>query len=250
MPHIRRHQDTRGLPGAPGSGPLSTAAFTIASGDVYAAGSSTSTIPAIKIGTQDITGSLKGGSIGANIALRDATLPGYQTALDGYSQALASRFSGQNLTLFTTATGAVPAAGSGANGFAGSIQVSAAVLANPKLVRDGTSGGGSGAAGDTTVIDNVLNISFGPQGGSPGLVPEAASLVASQSQESAAATESLGTETGVQTSLKTQFDTASGVSVDQELSNMVRLQNAYGAGGKIISAIESMFSTLLAAVNP
>lgn len=233
-----------------GNGPLSTSAITIAPGDAYAAGSATSTIPAIRIGTQDVTGSLTGGSIGANIRLRDTTLPGYQASLDGYSQTLAARFSGQNLTLFTTASGTVPAAGGSAAGFAGSIQVSAAVLANPGLVRDGTSGGGSTAAGDTTTIDRVLNVTFAPQGGSPGLVSQAASLVASQSQQSAAANASLGTETGVQTSLKSQFDTASGVSVDQELSNMIGLQNAYGAGGKIISAIESMFNSLLAAVNP
>lgn len=232
------------------NGPLSTSAITIAPGDAYAAGSATSTIPAIRIGTQDVTGSLTGGSIGANITLRDTTLPGYQASLDGYSQTLAARFSGQSLTLFTTASGTVPAAGGSAAGFAGSIQVSAAVLANPGLVRDGTSGGGSTAAGDTTTIDRVLNVTFAPQGGSPGLVSQAASLVASQSQQSAAASTSLGTETGVQTSLKSQFDTASGVSVDQELSNMVGLQNAYGAGGKIISAIETMFSALLAAVNP
>ena len=233
-----------------GNGPLSTSAITIAPGDAYGAGSATSTIPAIRIGTQDVTGSLTGGSIGANIRLRDTTLPGYQASLDGYSQTLAARFSGQNLTLFTTASGTVPAAGGSAAGFAGSIQVSAAVLANPGLVRDGTSGGGSTAAGDTTTIDRVLNVTFAPQGGSPGLVSQAASLVASQSQQSAAASASLGTETGVQTSLKSQFDTASGVSVDQELSNMIGLQNAYGAGGKIISAIESMFNSLLAAVNP
>lgn len=241
---------THGLAVANGNGPLSTSAITIAPGDAYAAGSATSTIPAIRIGTQDVTGSLTGGSIGANITLRDTTLPGYQASLDGYSQTLAARFSGQNLTLFTTASGTVPAAGGSAAGFAGSIQVSAAVLANPSLVRDGTSGGGSTAAGDTTTIDRVLNVTFAPQGGSPGLVSQAASLVASQSQQSAAASASLGTETGVQTSLKSQFDTASGVSVDQELSNMIGLQNAYGAGGKIISAIETMFNSLLAAVNP
>jgi flagellar hook-associated protein 1 FlgK len=240
---------TRGVGGPLGDGPLSTGTITIAPGDVYARGSTTAAIPAVRIGTQDVTGSLAGGSIGANITLRDRTLPGYQATLDGYSQTLATRFSGQQLALFTSGSGAVPGAGS-AIGLAASIQVNGAVVATPGLVRDGTSGGGSTAAGNTAIIDGVLNTTFAPQGGSPGLVSQAATLVASQSQDSSAASASLGTETGVQTTLKSQLDTASGVSVDQELSNMVGLQNAYGAGGKIISAIESMFNSLLAAVNP
>lgn len=240
---------TRGLNGAPLDGPLSTGSITIAPGDMYAAGSPTSTIPAIRIGTQDVTDSLTGGSIGANITLRDTTLPGYQASLDGYSKALATGFSGQNLALFTSGSGAVLGAGS-AVGLSASIQVNSMVLTTPSLVRDGTAGGTTTEAGNTTIIDGVLNTTFAPTGSSPGLVAQAASLVASQSQDSAASTAALGTETGVQTTLNSQFDTSSGVDVDQELSNMVGLQNAYGAGGKIISAIETMFNSLLAAVNP
>jgi flagellar hook-associated protein 1 FlgK len=40
-----------------------------------------------------------------------------------------------------------------------------------------------------------------------------------------------------------------GVSVDTELSNMIVLQNAYGANAKIISSAQTMFNTLLGAVN-
>ena len=238
------------LPTRAAKGPLVTSDITIASGDSYAKGPPAGAIPAIKIGGQDVTDSLTGGSIGANITLRDTTLPGYQASLDGYSRSLATGFSGQGLALFTSGSGAVPAAGGSAVGLAGSIQVNAAVIATPSLVRDGTAGGPGTEAGNTTIIDAVLNTTFAPQGGSPGLVPQAASLVASQSQDSAAATALLSTETGVQTTLSSQLDTASGVSVDQELSNMVGLQNAYGAGGKVISAIETMFTALLAAVNP
>lgn len=229
-------------------GPLVTGAITIVPGDTYGGAGA---IPPITIGGLDVTGSLAGGSIGANITLRDKTLPGYQGALDGYAQTLATRFSGQGLALFTAGGGAaVPAPPASASGIAVSIQVNALVVATPDLLRDGTVGGGNTAAGNTTVIDAVLNTTFAPQNGAPGLVAQAATLVASQAQDSAAATASLTTQTGVQTTLQSQFDTASGVSVDQELSKMVSLQNAYGAGGKLISALQSMFNSLLAAVNP
>ena len=56
-------------------------------------------------------GQLTGGQLGANITLRDTTLPTYQAELDEFSQNLASRFSAQGLTLFSDPTGNVPAGG-------------------------------------------------------------------------------------------------------------------------------------------
>ena len=245
--------DGTSLPTRGTSGPLATTDITIAPGDTYAKGAApgaAGAIPAITIGKVDVTASLTGGSIGANLTLRDSTLPGYQATLDTYSQTLATRFSGQGLDLFTSGGATVAAPPASAVGLSASIQVNAAVVAPPSQLRDGTSGAASGGAGSTTVIDGVLNTTFAAQGGTPGLVSQAATLVASQSQDSAGASASLTTQTGVQTSLKSQLDSTSGVSVDQELSNMVGLQNAYGAGGKIISALETMFTSLLAAVNP
>ncbi|MGI3778154.1 MAG: flagellar hook-associated protein FlgK [Janthinobacterium lividum] len=232
------------------SGPLATKDPTIAPGDTYVKGDPATAIPAITLGGQDVTGSLAGGSIGANIALRDTTLPSYQKTLDTYSTTLATRFSGQGLDLFTNGGASVPASATDVIGLSATIQVNAAVVANPTLVRDGTSGTGGTATGTTAVIDAVLNKTFATQNGTPGLVSQAASLTAVQSQDSSAASAALTTQTGVQTSLNSQLDSKSGVSVDQELSNMVGLQNAYGAGGKIISALQSMFNTLLSAVNP
>ena len=261
---------------------LTTRDSTIAPGDSYSATSSSGIAP-ITLGGIDVTASLTGGSIGANIALRDTTLPTYQAELDEYSHTLATQFSGNGLALFTMAGAPVPAASTAPVppattlavqapyvGLAGTLQVSQAVVTQAGLVQTGTgtppAAGGGG--GDTTEIDAVLNNTFssgvssatvglGPLGnldapynGSGGLVSMAATLVASQSGDSAAATASLATETGVQTTLAAQFSTASGVSVDQELSNMVELQNAYGAGGKIISSVQAMFTDLLNAVDP
>lgn len=137
-------------------------------------------IPAVLLGGQDITRQLQGGRIGADLALRDATLPTFQAELDEFAQALANRFHEQGLTLFTDNTGAVPAsvappAQSGYVGFAGFIQVNPAIGAAPSLVRDGTGtvigspGGASaftpnpsgGPAGFTTMISRVLNFSLG-----------------------------------------------------------------------------------------
>ena len=156
--------------------PLSTTGANVQPGSYYPGGG----IQGIMLGGVDVTGQLQGGQIGANITLRDSTLPTFQGELDEFSQNLASRFSAQGLTLFTDPTGAVPAGGgvpvqNGYVGFAASIQVNPAVLATPSLVRDGTNaiaGSATGAsaftpnpaggpAGFTTMIQRVLDNALG-----------------------------------------------------------------------------------------
>jgi flagellar hook-associated protein 1 FlgK len=158
------------------SGPFSIAPATLGPSATYANGGA----PALLLNGTDITRQPNGGAIGANLALRDATLPTEQAELDEFSQNLASRFSVQGLTLFTDPTGAVPAGGgmpvqSGYVGFANIIQVNPAVSANPSLVRDGTAdvtgsptgassfttNPASGPAGFATLITRVLDYTFG-----------------------------------------------------------------------------------------
>ena len=185
------------------------------------------------------------------------------------------------------ATGGTPVQ-AGYTGFSAEITVNPAVSASPSLVRDGTQavpagqGGASaftpnpagGPAGSTTLIDRVLQYGLGadaqantPQpapnttglgaGGitlpySPGTTLQsfAANLAGYQAQAAGAAQDSLTTGQALQSTLQTKLSSETGVSVDTELSNMVVLQNAYGANAKIITAAQSMWTALLAAVNP
>jgi flagellar hook-associated protein 1 FlgK len=153
--------------------PLSTGTANVQPGTSYPGGG----IPAITLDGADVTGQLTGGQLGANITLRDTTLPTYQAELDEFSQNLASRFSTQGLTLFSDPTGNVPAGGgspvqSGYVGFASEIQVNPAVQASPSLVRDGTNAStppaavftpnpAGGPAGFSALIDNVLTYTLG-----------------------------------------------------------------------------------------
>lgn len=249
--------------------------------------------PSIMLGGIDVTSQLQGGQIGANVALRDTTLPTDQAELDEFAQNLASRFDAQGLTLFTDPTGAVPAGGgvpvqAGYVGFAASIQVNPAVLATASLVRDGSHvvvgdpAGASafvpnppgGPAGFNTMINRVLNFALGseaqsgvPQPASntaglgvagtlnaPYVAPAtlggiAATLVASQAQDSATTTNQLDTEQATQTTLNAKLSAETGVSMDTEMSSMIELQNAYGANAKIITAVQSMWTQLLAMVQ-
>jgi len=252
-----------------------------------------SAVPGVMLGHQDVTAQFGGGQLGANLTLRDATLPAYQGTLDEFAQTLATRFSNQGLALFSNAGGVVPtAAGSptqaGYVGFANSVQVNPAVSAAPSLVRDGTdaiagsAGGASafmpnpsgGPAGFTGLISRVLTFALGaqvqsgvaqPAAAGSGLGPSgdqfsgftppaalgsyAATLVGGMAQDSTATTTSLGTEQALQTSLQGKLTAADGVNMDTEMSNMVVLQNAYGANAKVVGAVQSMWTTLMGMVR-
>jgi flagellar hook-associated protein 1 FlgK len=139
------------------------------------------TVPGVTLNNIDITSQLQGGQIGADLTLRDSTLPTYQAELDEFSMNLASRLQAQGLTLFTDPSGSVPVpALSGPVqasyvGFSSTIQVNQQVVLDPALTRDGTNvvaGSVSGAsaftpnpaggpAGFTTLISRVLNYAFG-----------------------------------------------------------------------------------------
>ncbi len=142
----------------------------------------TGTSPAITLSGTDVTAQLTGGSIGADITLRDTTMPAAQAGLDQFAQTLATRLDSQGLRLFSDPSGAVPAGGgvpvqAGVTGFAQVIGVNPAVAADPRLVRDGTqavAGSATGAsaftpnpaggpAGFTTLISRVLGYAFGAQ---------------------------------------------------------------------------------------
>jgi flagellar hook-associated protein 1 FlgK len=266
------------------TGPFAIAEATLGAG---------STAPPLTLDGQDVTSSVTSGQIGANLTLRDTTLPAAQAGLDEFTQTLASRFANQGLTLFTNPAGAVPAGGgtpvqSTYIGFANVVQVNPAVLANNALVRDGTNsviaGTGGAAAftpnptggptGFNTLINNVLNYALGAnaQAGTAQTAPNstglgadgnislnyqtsntiggfAANLVSAQSVAVNDASSALTTGTSLQSTLQAKLQSGSGVSIDTELSNLIILQNAYGANAKVLTALESVWTDLYTAVT-
>ena len=262
------------LPTHSAANQLSTSDANVQPGASYPA-----TIPPIMLGGVDVTQQLQGGQIGANIALRDTTLPTDQGELDEFAQNMASRFSANGLTLFTDPVGNVPAQSApplpvqtNYVGFAATIQVDQAVQQTPSLVRDGNPQVNlppTQYAGFSNVINAVLNTTFGstpvlgtntsglgptatlsaPYSAPTTLVGLAATMTAAQAQDSASTSSQLSTEQAVQTTLSGKLSSQSGVDMDTEMSSMIALQNSYGANAKVIAAVQAMWTQLLNTVS-
>lgn len=260
-----------------------TSALTLAPATLGTGSTASAAAPSLRLGGADVTAAVIGGRLGADLTLRDATLPGYQAGLDEFAQTLATRFDAQGLTLFSNASGTVPngtgvPAQSGYLGFSSTIQVNPAAMQSPSVTRDGlqasTPTAPSGRAGDTSLIQRILSYTFGteqadgvpqpapltanlgpggtvslPYAAPTTLTDFAATLVASMSGDVSDTKTRLDTATSLQTALQGQLSNASGVSIDQEMANMVQVQNAYAANGKVVAAVQAMWTSLLTMVG-
>jgi flagellar hook-associated protein 1 FlgK len=156
----------------------------------------------------------------------------------------------------TPITGALTAAGSQTTGLAGRITVNSAVAAAPSsLVAYAT----STDVGDSTRPNFILNqlndasLTYSPATGigstqAPfsGTLGDYMSTIASQQSQAANAASNLqqGQDT-VLSALQQRLNSQSGVSIDTEMSNLIALQNAYGANARVMTTIEQMMNTLL-----
>lgn len=189
----------------------------------------------------NITAGLTGGTLGGNLAMRDQGIPRLLNTLN------------QLATQFATAMNAAQAQGSDASGEAGQamftlpqggtnaatgISLNLSSGSALALSSDGSTGSSGNVSNLLAVGTNTL-----PSGQTPG--DSYANLVQTIGDGSSAASSSLTATSAALAQLKTQQASTSGVSVDEETTNLLRFQQAYQAAAQVISTINSMYSTLM-----
>ncbi|MGP8186258.1 MAG: flagellar hook-associated protein FlgK [Terracidiphilus sp.] len=193
----------------------------------------------------DITTSIQGGTLGGAIAIRDTVIPGYLSQLNS----LASEF--------TTAFNTAQAEGYDANGNAGQdffsvpSDSSTAAAAMSVAITDASqvamsSDGASGSNGNVANLSAALTDAL-PSGQSASetyanLVYQVGNDASNASTQSTAIGDSL-------TQLNDQLNSASGVSIDEETTNLIRYQTAYEAAARIVSTIQALDSVTISMVS-
>jgi flagellar hook-associated protein 1 FlgK len=156
----------------------------------------------------------------------------------------------------TPYTGAITAAGSESTGYAGRIAVNPALIANPSsLVAYQT----STAAGDATrpnfIYNQLVNASleYSPTTGIGGtaapfqgtLSAYIGQMVSMQSTAANSATNLQSGQNIVVNALQSRFNSTSAVNIDTEMSNLLTLQNSYGANARVMTTVKAMLDALL-----
>jgi flagellar hook-associated protein 1 FlgK len=194
-------------------------------------------------GSQDITNSLTGGSLAGLIQVRDQEIPSISASLDQLAAGLATNLNAANAQGFDLngiAGGNIfvppPANGVGA---AATLTVS---MTDPSLIAassDGTPGSNGNLANLSAVANAALAGGQTPIDAYSNLVGQVGSATSNTSADA-------DSSNLILQQLQDQDGSVSGVSLNEEASNLIQYQNAYQAAAHVVSTINLL---LLDAVN-
>lgn len=214
-----------------------------------------------------------GGTLQANLQIRDDLAPMLQSQLDEIARGVITIYAEQDQIggggvdlpgLFTWPTGTIPTAGTRVDGIAAQITVNNAVLSSqggdPTVLRDGGINGAAyvynttGAASYSVRLDNLVTgmdtpISFDGTsllGSSNGLIDFAADSLGWLELTRSDATSSLETKEAYNEQISRALSNATGVSIDEEMSLLLTLEQSYKAATRIMSIVDELFDTLMA----
>src|SRR6478672_10055108 len=190
----------------------------------------------------DQSAAIGGGSVQGLLDGVNTTLPKYLTSLDGLARQVMKAVNDQQAAGYdrkvTPATG-VPAA-PGAAMFTGAGAADMAVaLSNPDQVAASGSSDSTESDGDNAILmGQIANDQNGADASYRQLMVELG-----------VAAQSTNRQTDLQSAVASQLEdartAASGVSLDEEMTNLVNYQHSYEAAAKFVSAIDSTLDTLI-----
>ena len=204
----------------------------------------------IRYGSTDITSEMTDGSIGAELDIRDNTIPAYQQKLDQLAYDLTQQVNAVHTTGYDasgTAGGSFFQPIATVTGAAAAFKVAPAIAANSSKI----AASGTGAVGNnqTAVALAALRDAKVASGNTSTFVESWSVLVGQVGTDASVARNSLETRNGVVSAIQTLADSASGVSLDEEAANLIKFQRAYEANAKFFSAIDSVLTTLMSSVG-
>jgi flagellar hook-associated protein 1 FlgK len=185
----------------------------------------------------NVTASLNSGDLGGTIQTRDQTIPGLLNQLDTLANQFGTAFNAAQKTGFDQNGKA------GQNFFtlpatvAGSAATISMAISNPALIAassDGTAGSNGNLANLSAVQTTALAAGQTPGSAYASLVFQVGSLTSNANAESTATSASL-------LQLNDQLSSVSGVSIDQESTNLITYQQAYEAAARVVTTIQAMF---------
>ena len=179
------------------------------------------------------------GTIGGLIALRDTTIPGYQTSLDNIASALIAQ------------TNAASVNGFGLDGvnnrpfFGGTDASTISVVATPTTIA--ASASAATLPGDNTNALAIAQIQATGIAALSGATIDGAyaQLVTTIGSDSQAAQRSTSNAGVLVNSLANRRDAISTVSLDEEMTNLVKYQQGYQAAARALTAMDDVLNLLI-----
>jgi flagellar hook-associated protein 1 FlgK len=196
----------------------------------------------------DVTTSLRGGTIGGRLELRDETLVETAGRLDRLAYDLATAMNTQHRAGFGTDGGtgrdffAPPAQVAGA---ARGLALAVGLADNPAWIAAASSAATATGGNDNALALAGLSDQRLANGGQSTFVGELAGMIgdlgrAARSEADGVASTELALE-----QTRALHQSSTGVSIDEELIDITRFERAYQAGARIVQTVDRMYEALL-----
>jgi flagellar hook-associated protein 1 FlgK len=183
--------------------------------------------------------SLSSGKLQGLITLRDTTIPGYQAQLNTIASTLITKTNAQSAAGFDLNGNAGGAFFTGTD--ASTIAVNPALISNPALI----AASASGAVGDAGNALKIANMQTTPTIGAATIDAAYTQLVTQVGADVQQATNQVDTTTALTNALLNQRQSVSGVSLDEEMTNLITFQRGYQASARALSAMDDMLDQLI-----
>ena len=192
-----------------------------------------------------LNGVITGGSLGAYLAVRDSDIQGYLDQLNTLAATLVDRVNSQH------------AGGFDKNGNVGGLffvdvteakdmAVNSAVTADRSLIAASATVNGDG---DNARLMGTLRDALSMNSATTTFSAYVGSLIGQVGTDVNTAEQSYNQRNAVMSTLNNQKEQVSGVSIDEEMINMIKYQTGYNAAGKLITTTQEMLDTLLGLIE-
>lgn len=205
----------------------------------------------ISIGRDDSSAAatVSSGEISGLLDSYNNQIASFSNRLDDIANTLIQTVNAFNSTGYTLSTNGSPAQ-TGKDFFvgnsAGSIAVSPDIVSNLNNIA-ASSSGDPGNGDNATAIANVLNAPV--TSGGQSIVTSYQGLIGQVGIASQQASDSVQTLQLSQNQMQSLQSSISGVSLDEELTNMIQYQHSFQAAAKIVTTTDTMYQTIIGMVS-
>jgi flagellar hook-associated protein 1 FlgK len=188
---------------------------------------------------------ITGGKLGAFLTVRDSDATDYLNQLNTLAAAIADEVNAQHARGFDR-NGNVGGLFFDVVTEAKNMAVNEDLLSDVSLIAASATVNGDG---DNAKAMSELQGALTMSGGTIPFSSHLNALIGQIGEDVAAAGRSYNQRSAVMSALTTQKEQVSGVSIDEEMVNLVRFQMGYSAAGKMITATQEMIDALLALID-
>ncbi len=186
---------------------------------------------------------LSSGELGGILTTYDTTIPGYLSKLDTLANAITTQVNTVHATGYGLGT-PPPTGNDFFNGTtAQSIDLSAAVTSNANNIA-ASAGGAPGDNATALAIAGIANQQT-LDGGSASILQYYNGIVSDIGFDIQSKTNTESSQNLVLNQLQSQRDSVSGVSIDEEMVNLIKFQKGFDAAAKVITTVNDMYQSIL-----